>query len=107
VNPVNNLGKVFEERNHYKALYEHERDVSTAEIKRLETENERLFGYIDTVESQQKEIERLKERTEKLDKIANTWIGIEENGTPEDASNFYTMVQDILSEPSHGYRPTD
>jgi predicted RNase H-like nuclease (RuvC/YqgF family) len=59
VNPVNNLGKVFEERNHYKALYEHERDVSTAEIKRLETENERLIGYIDTVESQQKEIERL------------------------------------------------
>jgi hypothetical protein len=44
-------------------------------------------------------------QAEKLDKITNTWIGIEENGTPEDASNFYTTVQDILSEP--GYRPTD
>ncbi len=32
-----------------------------------------------------------------LGKIADTWISIEENGTPEDASNFYTFIQNILA----------
>lgn len=30
---------LFEERNHFKALYEHEKAISAVEIKRLEEEN--------------------------------------------------------------------
>ena len=44
-------------------------------------------------------IEWLIQQAETLRKIADTWVAIETNGTSEDADNFYTIVQDILSPP--------
>jgi hypothetical protein len=36
-------------------------------------------------------------RAETLQKIEDTWVSIETNGTKEEADNFYTIVQDILT----------
>jgi len=35
-------------------------------------------------------------QAEKFQEIVDTWISIEENGTPQDAMDFYSIVQDIL-----------
>ena len=46
-----------------------------------------------------RDVDWLIERAELLRKIDNAWEEIETNGTSEDADNFYTIVQDILSPP--------
>lgn len=43
------------------------------------------------------DIDWLVEQAEKLKVIANRWIEIETNGTPEEADDFYTFVQDTLT----------
>lgn len=35
-------------------------------------------------------------QAEKFQEIVDTWIGIEEQGSPQDAMDFYSIVQDIL-----------
>lgn len=42
------------------------------------------------------------ERAEILQEIVDTWIRIEEHGTKEEADDFYTIVQNILSGGSGG-----
>lgn len=42
-------------------------------------------------------LEWLLKQAETLREIADTWVAIETNGTTEDADNFYTIVQDILT----------
>lgn len=37
------------------------------------------------------------EQAETVEKIAKRWIEIEDNGTPEEADDFYTFVQDTLT----------
>lgn len=44
-----------------------------------------------------RDIDWLIEQAETLQKIDDTWVAIESSGTSEDADNFYTIVQDILS----------
>lgn len=44
---------------------------------------------------------RLKLRSETLKKIEESWIDIETNGNQADAMDFYTVVQDILSDYEH------
>jgi hypothetical protein len=39
----------------------------------------------------------LLQQAELLEEIANSWVAIETNGTSEDADNFYSVVQDILT----------
>ncbi|MFE4525502.1 hypothetical protein ACFRCQ_25900 [Cytobacillus firmus] len=36
-------------------------------------------------------------QAELLKKISDTWVAIETNGTSEEADDFYTIVQDILT----------
>ena len=53
-----------------------------------------LVGY----EINKADYDWLVEQAKTLQKITDTWIAIETNGTEKDAGNFYTTVQDILTE---------
>jgi len=44
------------------------------------------------------EMDWLLEQAVKLQKLADTWIEIETEGTVEDADNFYSYFQDIMTE---------
>ena len=43
------------------------------------------------------DIDWLIQQAELLERISDTWVAIETNGTSEDADNFYSIVQDILT----------
>lgn len=40
----------------------------------------------------------LLEQADKLQKLADCWVAIETNGTVEDANNFYSYFQDLMTE---------
>lgn len=44
------------------------------------------------------DVQWLVKQAELLKRIADTWVAIETNGTSEDADNFYSIIQDILTE---------
>lgn len=57
-----------------------------------EVKGQNKFGNL-----HQRDIDWLIEQSETLRIIANRWIEIETNGTKEEADDFYTFVQDTLS----------
>ena len=65
------------------------------EVKR-QHENKKKEDYFG-VTLHPRDIDWLIEQAETLKKIGDTWVAIETNGTSEDADNFYTIVQDILT----------
>ena len=56
------------------------------------------YEYYDGYGLSPEDIEYLIKQAETLNRIDTTWVAIETNGTSEDADNFYTIVQDILTE---------
>lgn len=68
-------------------------------FKRAEELKESLTGnYEHSASIQDYElVQWLISKSRLLEKIANSWIGIETNERVEDANNFFTIVQDILS----------
>lgn len=86
------LGELFEECNDFKMLYEHEKNISTFEIQRLEKKLERLneeslsnFRIAAArgteirklqgeLQSAQREIEQLRDQNEKLVALAKAGI---------------------------------
>lgn len=65
------------------------------EIKLIIKEQENAGHRINNLNSI--DMKWLIEQAETLQKIADTWVEIESDGTSEDADNFYTIVQDNLS----------
>lgn len=57
---------------------------------------DQVYNMNGTVTFDREHAEWLIEQAETLDKIARRWIEIEENGTPKEADDFYTFVQDTL-----------
>lgn len=66
-------------------------------------ENEERLEFIKGVYENDEDIHQydlywLIEQAVMLKEIADTWVSIETNGRVEDADNFFTIVQDILTD---------
>lgn len=80
-------------KSRYSKLIREKDDGVNVVYDRLnEVKRQHEFGHL-----HQRDTDWLIEQAEKLRTISNRWIEIETNGTPEEASDFYTFVQDTLT----------
>lgn len=86
------------EAEHYKGkVWTCNSDEFTSSSKEQVVFLEGFSGYFLVKYLQVVDLKWLLKQEDMLRKIADTWVAIETNGTSEDANNFYTIVQDILT----------